>query len=338
MATALSNSEVIAAIGLPSDIATTLKTAQGDTFKAAANQFITAIVNKIVYQRVEKMRFNNPFKKYDGFPVNYGDTIENIFVDKVNGYKFNKDATDPFAKTGPVVKSSYVSINYEMQYAVTIEDSLLRRAVVNEYGFMNVINAILASLVTGRSVDEYLATLIMLNNTNIYAGGFEDVDVSGATTDKDKMAIVTKKIVNVSHDFMLPSVDNNKKKVLTVTDKSDLLLVIKQSLLDSINLDYLTGLYNLNKVDMMGEIIPVRSFKAVVNTGSGDPLTPSENGDDIDFIIIDSKGFDNHVALEDGGTIYNPKGKYTNHFTNLWKIISYRPDFQARAFKLKTGA
>lgn len=332
--TILSNDEVVTSIGLPAEIVTDLQTAQGDTFSAKANEFLSAIVNKIVYQKVERMTFDNPFKKYDSYPVNYGDTIENIFVEKAMGDKFNKDATDPFAKTTPVVKTMYATINYEMQYPITIQDSLLRRAALNQYGFMNLIDAILGSLVTARSVDEYLATIIMLNNSDIYANGFETIDVSSLETSKEQMAAVTAKMVSVYHDFALPSIDNNKAKVLQVTRPENTLLIIKQELLDKIDLDYLTGLFNLSKVDMMKKIIPVRSFQAVVNTLSGGTLTPGVNGDDIDFVILDERGFDNHVALQDGGFIYNPRGKYTNHYSNLWKIISYRYDFQARAFKI----
>ena len=338
MATLLSNTEIVTAIGLPSDIVTALQTEQGDSFSATANQFLTALVNKIVYQKVETMDFDNPFKKFDGYPVNYGDTIENVFVDKAMGDKFNKDATDPFAKVGPTVKSLYATINYEMQYPVTIEDSLLRRAALNEYGFMNLVNAILKALVTGRSVDEYLATVIMLNNKDIYANGFEEIDVSDETeypTKAAQMKAITEKIVEVFTDFQLPSIDNNKLGVMQSTSAEHCYLIIKQSLLNSINLDYLTGLYNLSKVELMSHIIPVRSFMAVVNTLSGSTLTPSATGDDIDFIILDDRGFDCHVALQDGGMIYNPRGKYTNHFANLWKIISYRYDYQARAFKVK---
>lgn len=336
--TVLSNDEVVVSIGLPADIVTALQTAQGDTFTATANQFLSALVNKIVYQKVERMNFDNPFKKYDSYPVNYGDTIENVFVDKAMGVKFDKDATDPFSKTLPTVKSMYASINYEMQYPITIQDSLLRRAALNQYGFMNLVDAILTSLITARSVDEYLATIIMLNNSDIYAHGFEEVDVSALSTAKEQIAAVTAKIVEVYHDFALPSIDNNKAEVMQVTKPENTLLIIKQELLDKINLDYLTGLFNLSKVDMMKKIIPVRSFQAVVNTLSGETLTPGVNGDDIDFVILDERGFDNHVALEDGGFIYNPRGKYTNHFSNLWKIISYRYDFQARAFKIKYEA
>lgn len=333
--TVLSNTEIVTAIGLPEEIVTELQTAQGDEFSAKANEFLSALVNKICYQKVESMTFDNPFKKYDGYPINYGDTIENVYVDKAMGQKFNKDATDPFVKTAPVVKSLYVSINYEMQYPITVQDSLLRRAALNQFGFMNLVDAILRSMVTGRSVDEYLATIIMLNNKDIYAHGFEDLEVESTLTDVEKYGVVTQKLVEVYHDFALPSIDNNKAGVMQVTKPENTLLVIKQSVLDKIDLTYLTGLFNLSKVDMMKKIIPVRSFQAIVNTLDGSTLTPSVNGDDIDFVILDERGFDCHVALQDGGFIYNPRGKYTNHFSNLWKIISYRTDFQARAFKIK---
>lgn len=332
MNTVLSNTEIVTSIGLPADIVTKLQTEEGTAFTATANEFITAIVNKICYQKVDTMSFTSPFKKYEGYKINYGDTIENVFVDRALGDKFNKDATNPFEKVGPTVKTLYASINYEMQYPVTIEDSLLRRAALNEYGFMNLISAILKSLVTGRDVDEYLATIIMLNNSDIYANGFEELDVSASNSPaKD----ITSKLVEVYADFQLPSIDNNKRHVMQVTDKEHCLVIIKQTVLNEINLDYLTGVFNLNKVELMSHIIPVRSFKAVVNTINGGTLTPSATGDDIDFVILDDRGFDIHTALQDGGMIYNPRGKYTNHFTNLWKIIAYRYDYQARAFKIK---
>ena len=51
-------------------------------------------------------------------------------------------------------------------------------------------------------------------------------------------------------------------------------------------------------------------------------------------MIVDTRGFDNHVALQDNGMIYNPKGKYTNHFMNLWKIISFKRFYNAIAKKI----
>ncbi len=165
----ITNEQVIKALELPSTIITDLQTAQGSQFQAVANQFLEALFNKVIYQTVDSIDFSNPFKKYDSFPISFGDTIENIFVELPKGYKFDKNATDPFAKAKPSVKTLYATINYEMQYETTIEDSLLRRATLNEYGFMNLIETILSSLSKAMNIDEYFATLTMLNNANLFA-------------------------------------------------------------------------------------------------------------------------------------------------------------------------
>ena len=332
--TLLTNGELVKALGLPDDILTSLATKQGQEFSALANQFIQQLVNKIVYQKVDKMEFTNPFKQFEGFAVKFGDTIENIFTELPVGYTFDKDATDPFTKYIPSVKVLYATINFEMQYCVTIQDSLLRRAVLNEYGLMNLIEYFLNTLGDRKAIDEYQATVYMLNNADIYAGGFEQLDVSSAVTEVEKYKAITQKIVDVATDFALPCKDNNKLGVLTATKKSDVVLVVKQEILNHINLDYLAGVFNLEKVDLIKNIIPVRSFQVIKPGGSLED--PTAVGTDIDFVILDRRGFDIHSALEDSGMIYNPKGKYTNHFTNNWKIISYKYYFNARAFKLKT--
>lgn len=321
----LTNEELVEYLELPDTIIEDLKTAQGSQFQAVANQFLEPLFNKVIYQSVEQMDFANPFKKYDSYPVQYGDTIENIFIETPKGYQFNKDATDPFTKVKPSVKTLYATINYEMQYETTIEDSLLRRAVLNRYGFMNLIDGILRSLEQAATNDEYFATIGMLNNENIFAEGFQDV--KRGTSNEETAKIITEKVVDTMSSFTLPMTSNNKLNVLHTTRDSDVLLIIKYKLLNMINLDYLSGVYNLSKVDLVKNIIVVDTFQVAGEDGT-------LKGEDIDFMVIDTRGFDNHVALQDGGMIYNPKGKYTNHFYNLWKIISFKYFYNARAFKL----
>ena len=325
----LTNSELIEYLGLPADTITKLQTAMGEEYQATANQFLSAIYNKVLYSKVMQMEFTNPFKKYDSYPINFGDTIENIFVELPKGYTFDKDATDPFTKVVPSVKALYQSINYELQYETTIQDSLLRRACINEYGFMNLIDSILGTLAQAMSLDEYDAVRAVLGDAKIYAGGKVEEYTNGAT-DSETAEKMTTLIVDAVTFMKLPSKKNNALGVLTCSKPSDLLLVIKADLLNSINLDYLSGVYNLSKVDLINNIIPVASFQVKDATGA-------LKGEDIDFAVIDTTGFENHVALQDGGMIYNPKGKYTNHFYNLWKIVSFKQFCNARAFKAKAS-
>lgn len=332
----LTNPELIEYLELPAETLTALQTAEGQSFQAVANQFLQALVNKILYQSVESMDFANPFKKYDGRPIRFGDTIENIFVEMPKGYTFDRNATDPFVKYVPSVKTLYATINYEQQYCLTIEDALLRRAAVNDYGFMNLIDSLLASLTKAMDYDEYKATIAMLDNKDLFAAGIEELEKG--SDDAQTAKVMVDKIVNTVSAFKIPMTANNKMGVLNSSKPSDCLLIIKYGLLNQINLDYLTGVFNLDKVDLVKNIIEVDGFQVTkdVVTGSApnEVHTPTIVGDDIDFMIIDTKAFDNHVALQDGGFIYNPKGKYTNHFVNLWKIFGFKYFHNARAFKL----
>lgn len=331
----MTNNQVVEYLGLPDNIVSRLANEEGQTWTATANQFITTLLNKIVYSTVDTFGWDNPFKRFDGFPVRFGDTIENIYVETPEGYEFDKDATDPFSKKGVDVKTLYAKINYEMQYQATIQDTLLRRAALNEYGFMNLINSILRSLSTAKNVDEYFATIRLLNNPDLYANStgsgdakqFGNLDLTTYTSTSEQAEQLTKKIVDVVSAMQLPSRAFNVMGNLTASSLSDIILVIRRDLYNSINLDYLTGVFNLSKVDLIKNIIQVEDFR--VKNASGDNV-----GENLGFIIMDQRAFDNHVALEDGGMIYNPKGKYTNHFLNLWKILAIKYFYNAVAYKV----
>ena len=86
--TLFTNSELVGQLGLPESILTELAESQGEEFSAKANEFISTLINKIVYTKVARMSFSNPFSKFEGFPVEFGDTIENIFTELPTGYAF----------------------------------------------------------------------------------------------------------------------------------------------------------------------------------------------------------------------------------------------------------
>lgn len=333
MATILTNDELIKSLAIREEVITALTTAEGSTYESAMNEFLEAVVNKIVYQKIDKLDFTNPFRKYYKEDIAFGDTIENIWVTLPKGYKYDPKADNPFTQFKNEVKTLYGKITFQDQYCVTINRDVMRKAFLNEYGLMRVINDLIESLRTSIAVTEYQYALTTLNNANIYANGIEEIDVSTATTDKEKSAKITYALVSNFNDMLIPSANNNKMKVLNTMGKDDALLIIKQSVLDKINLDFLTGVYNLDKVGMIKNIIPVRNFRPIQE--ATDDATLSIVGDDIDFVIIDSRGLDFHDVLQSGGYIYNPKGRYGNYYSDSWEILAYKYWYNARAFKIK---
>ena len=96
MANNLTNTDISRYLGLTDADVTALQTAQGDEFQVVKNKFLNAILNKIAYQKVENMKWSTPFEELRGYPIKYGDTIENIFIDVPAGYDYDMHATNPF--------------------------------------------------------------------------------------------------------------------------------------------------------------------------------------------------------------------------------------------------
>lgn len=318
---------------LPDTVIANIQSKQPSVYEPAANQFLSALVNKLLYQVVDGYDFDNPFAKFDKFDIEYGDSVENVWVNPVKGYDYDPDNTNPFGQVKPTVTVTYATINSERQYKITINDSYLRRAVMSASGLSRLVGELLSQLPKAASRDNYMLQMAMLQTEGIYASGFEEVEEEATAEETAKK--VTAKIVDVATSFTSRNTVNNAAGVLNTSSLSDVLLIVRRDVYNSINLDYLTGVFNLEKVDLIKNIMVLDDLRYVeLDTSENASTTPTVEGEDLAFIVVDTRGFDNHMALQDGGMIYNPQGKYTNHFYNVWRITSFKHTYNARAFKL----
>lgn len=318
MANNLTNTDISRYLGLTAADVTALQTAQGDEFQVVKNKFLTAILNKIAYQKVENMKWSTPFEELRGYPIKYGDTIENIFIDVPAGYDYDMHATNPFDTATNPMYTLYARLNMQKQYEITVWDNQVRQAVLNENGYRSLIDGIVQSLGTAKSLDYFNYVKCMLNNATLYENGF----TATASTNK----AITLQMANTIDEMIYPSKNNNKLGVMNASKKEDIRVYVKNTLKRNIDFGYLAGVFNLSKVDIGANIIGIDTFKYLDKNGQ-------LAGDDLDFIIVDKNAFDIHDALASGSSIYNPKGMYTNYFNNYWGIISFKYYHNARAFK-----
>ena len=290
-------------------------------YEPAKNQFLDALLNKIGLTLVAKLEFDNPFSRYKGVAIPYGDTIEDIYVGIEKGYEYDMNNEDPFGQKKPTITVLYHTINVELQYKTTINDSMLRRAFKSANGLSTLINDIVASLKESADYDEYLATVRLLSSdsilgTTVYMGAKSGNDNTDAKT-------LTKAIKDVASQMRFMGKKFNKSGVNAQTPFGNQLLVIRADMKNDIDIDFLAGLFNMTKAEITSRIIEVSEF--FNNDGTEDTSKVA--------VLVDERGFKIHQALVDGGMIYNPQGKYTNHFYNNWEIVSWSLYRNAVAFK-----
>lgn len=275
-------------------------------WEPARNQFYSVLFNKIGLTLIEKMEFENPFARYRGQNIPYGDTVEDIYVGPIEGYDYDMTNEDPFGQKAGTVTAIYHTINVELQYKVTINDSMLRRAFRSANGLSDLITKVVASTVESADYDEYLNVCKMLSSNNIL--GAQVVMGAKTGTAATDAKTLTKAIKNVATQMKFLGKKFNKMGKETQTPYSKQLVIIRADMRDSIDIDFLAGLFNMSKAEIVDRIIEVPEFLDKEYRAA---------------LVVDERGFKLHKALVDGGIIYNPQGKYTNHFYNNWEIISW---------------
>ena len=127
-------------------------------YPAMANQFLNALVNRIALVRVKSAVFNNAYAELKKGYLEFGETVEEVFVNIAKAREFNPDKGEAreLKRTIPDVRTAFHTMNWRVQYPVTIQDEDLRMAFTSINGVTDLIAKIVDSVYTAAEYDEYL--------------------------------------------------------------------------------------------------------------------------------------------------------------------------------------
>ena len=117
---------------------------------AFANQFINAIMNRIAIVRTQSATFNNPYSFLKKGYLEFGETVEDIFVSIAKAVDFSaeKASAREFKRTFPDIRSAFHVMNFRAMYPVTIQDEDLKQAFLSLDGVSSLIEKIVDSVNT----------------------------------------------------------------------------------------------------------------------------------------------------------------------------------------------
>lgn len=307
---------------------------------AFANQFINALVNRIAIVRVQSATFNNPYSILKKGYIEFGETIEDIFVSIAKAVDFDpeKATKREFQRTIPDVKSAFHVMNWRVMYPVTIQDEDLKQAFLSVDGVQNLIAKIVDSVYTAAEYDEFLLFKYLLikaiSNGKIYSKNVGD------GTNLNDAAVQFRGTSNLI-TFM-----SNKYNELNVTNNTpkDRQVIFMDSLFNAqFDVNVLASAFNMEKADFMGRLFLIDNWTEFDNARF-DVIRANSDGieevtDDelallanVKAIILDEKWFqvydNNNKFTED----YVASGLYWNYFYHTWKTISNSPFANAIVF------
>lgn len=312
---------------------------------AFANQFINALVNRIALVRVQSATFNNPYAILKKGYLEFGETVEDIFVQIANvvDYSAEKAAGRELKRTIPDVKSAFHAMNWRVMYPVTIQDEDLRMAFVNVDGVQNLIAKVVDSVYTAAEYDEFLLFKYLIIKA-VSAGKMYPVSIGDGTEMKD----AAKAFRGTSNVIQFMSNQYNEAGVKTNTPRSRQVIFMDAMFNADFDVDVLASAFNMDKADFMGRLFLIDNWTTFDNErfevirAASDGLEAVTTPElqlmaDVKAVIMDENWFQVYDNLNKMTENYVGSGLYWNYWYHTWKTISVSPFSNAVVFALSSA-
>ena len=312
---------------------------------AFANQFINALVNRIALVRVQSATFNNPYAILKKGYLEFGETVEDIFVQIANvvDYSAEKAASRELKRTIPDVKSAFHTMNWRVMYPVTIQDEDLRMAFLSVEGVQDLIARIVDSVYTAAEYDEFLLFKYMLIKS-ISAGKMHPVSIGDGTDLKDAAV----EFRGTSNIIQFMSTEYNEAGVKTNTPKDRQVIFMDAKFNAQFDVNVLASAFNMEKADFMGRLFLIDNWTSFdndrfdvikANSDGIEDITAAELAlmADVKAVIIDENWFQVYDNLNKMTENYVGSGLYWNYWYHTWKTISSSPFANAVVFALSSA-
>ena len=329
-----------------------------DDFPNVKNAFINTLTNKVAKSVIFSKIYSNPLKKLKKGKVEYGESIEELFVQMAMAKNFGENwessgtpEGDLIRKLKPKVTALYCTVNFDKKYKTTVIDKQLRKAFVNEYGLSNLVMQIVSSITSQAEYQEFLATKgVMLNlvaeckNKSLDAEHKTESDASlpigtvvkqtpyirQVTSAKDLVQAIREEVGNMK----FPSTKYNLAKELNWVNPQDLVLMTTPSVSADIDVNVLASAFNVSSTDVTTRTILVDEMpkgifkstsalvdKAPYDLSSGNSIS-CDTTKNVKAILFDKDLLQIWDTYQATGTFYNAEGNYTNHFANREGIFA----------------
>lgn len=305
-----------------------------------ANEFINALVNRIALVRVQSATFNNPFKHLKKGYLEFGETVEDIFVGIINAVKYDveKAPSREFKRTLPNVQSVFHLTNWRVMYPITIEKQALRRAFTSADGVSNLISTIINQVYTSAEYDEYLLFKYLLiksiSHGKVYTQSIDTTNMNSvAVAFRGKSNLLA---IDMTGRFNELHVQNN-------TAIGNQCIFMDADFNAKFDVEVLASAFNMNKAEFIGKLHLIDDFSSFDNkrfeairaeSTSLEEVTADELAlmKDVKGILLDEEWFQVYDNLFEFTETQVGSGLYWNYWLHCWKTISYSPFANAIAF------
>lgn len=294
------------------------------TYSPVANEFVSALMNKIIFTLVYRKTWRSPLNFLRKDPIPLGFDIEEAQVNPAIASQYDPTDTgmaDLLKNAPPDVASAYYRLNRTDKYKVTINNAELTNAFRSWQNLENFIAAIVDSLYNGNAIDEFKYTKQLVTDA-ITANKMTTVTVTNPT-DKATAEQFQTELQGLSLAFTFPSTQyNNYVKMggtegarTTWSSIDDQIIIIRGDVAASVGVKFLAGAFNLSYADYATRQVVVDDF-----------ANPN-----VLAVLADKRAFEIREKMRRFTEFYNAATMAWQYYYHAWDLFSLSPFHNAVA-------
>lgn len=323
------------------------------------NEFIDALVNKIGLSLINSKEFGNPLMGLRKGHLEFGQTIEDIFVEMaephqyITGTRDGETPPDQYEINKAITQTAFYSSILGRQYFKTIHDQDLKRAFQSGNGLNSFISAIMQAIKNGENYDDYRMTISTLarqiqatEGATNYKGNihlltdYNDLNGTTLTVDealdsKDFLTYMSNQFKKWSNRLTKPRRDLNFSGVTNWIPKESQRMLMLSDVQADIDTNLMAWAYNSERL-AIGSVDEIDAWYSI---GADSTATPVVKPDDITIkgdlgltgntpvvgLIYDTDMVKIYSKTRLMDTARNARGHYYNVFSTFEDIFACSP-------------
>ena len=292
---------------------------------AVLNDFVS-LLKKVVYTAVYNKTFNNPLADLEGERMPLGQFIEDVYINAAKPHGFNvNDFAAILNKYEAEVATQYLTVNSDLQYAVTVTREKIRNAFTSWDQLEGLIAGMVNSLYNGAYITRYNQTKGL--PLAAFEKGAVKYEVIPEVTDEATAKNLVRKMRADFSKFQIPSTRFNAWAdvkgegafaLKTWSDPQDIVVLISADIEALVDTEVLSAAFNMTKSEFLGRVIVIDDFSQYNDDG-----TVAVDGSMIKAVIADKAWF--KIKTQDFAMdeFYNAGNRTWNYFLNDVRMCNY---------------
>lgn len=295
------------------------------------------LLGRIAFVVVKNALFENPFAIFKKGILEYGESIEEIFIQMSEPHQYDKLDDLPewhmLKEESTEIETAFYRINYQVYYKKSIRKREVKMAFLSENGVADLIDRIVQTMYQAATLDNYLIVMYMLGR-KIVEGKMRSVYVDDTNMDK-----FMGYIRGLSNDLSLPAGSNyTESGVINPTPISKQVVLISSWFEGTLDAESLAYAFHDDKVNFLQRKLVINKFsdidfnrvKKLLSTKKGQTFkefTEEELNflDSIKVIDVSEDYFMLYTAEYEMTDFFNGEKLGWNYWLHDWEIIATSP-------------